>query len=162
MSTLAEFLRNKVEEESSMRLAREGRVSEWISAVHQFLETLDQWLKLADPGGQLRVSLDSQEVNEEDLGKYSVPFMQIQGFGKAVRVTPRSRETIATHKFENGKLLRAKGRLNISSGIDQVALYRFREPGLQEHDVWMIEDPNSGMRRFDREEFEKVLVSLLK
>lgn len=163
MSALAEFLRSKATEDAITRTSNQDMIAEWREAIKRLLDTIQTWIAESDPERRLKLTVREHEVNEESLGKYIVPSLEISGFGKTVWVTPKARHTIATARALDGvNQVRAAGRLNLTDGVNPIALYRFRSRRPDEPDVWMWDDPKLGMDFFEREDFEAAVVSYLK
>ena len=106
---------------------------------------------------------ENWEINEENLGRYFVPRLDIRGLGCSLGIIPKARFTVATSiPNPNGSSVRGIGRVDltwIESEAKRYHLYRF--PGESE-DMWMIDDRKSTPQPFDREHFEAALMSLLK
>jgi hypothetical protein len=159
-TTLSEFLNERARQEVAERQTRQSNVEEWQGAVGRLLRQIEGWVREADTQGLLDVEQSRTVLNEAGLGRYSVPQLEISGFGSSVTVVPRARFTVYTGRPPHGEgRKRADGRVDLTDGYRQVILYRFRtEPD----DIWMMDDLKGPARQFDRAAFETVLLSFLK
>lgn len=159
-SALTNFLRDRATEYALESEARLVKVAEWRAAVERLLALIQNWLKESDPDGLLKQEVNEWEVNEQGMGKYTVPRLDISGFGRLMWVVPKARNTIATaHPPQWKAPERAAGRVDLSNELKRYVLYRFKA---DPDDVWMIDDLTTGMKLFDREQFEAALMSYLK
>lgn len=159
-TTFSEFLRAKEAERKAAIESGRETIEEWRTAVDRLLVTVRGWLAESDPNGVLTIDAGKFDVSEERLGTYSMPYMEIRGLGRTIFITPKSRYTVATAQLGGQpKVTRAAGRVNLSDDIKPFPLYRFKG---ESDDIWMIDDLTTGMKLFDREQFEKALMSYLR
>lgn len=159
-TALTDFLRERATEYAVESEARRVKVAEWRAAVERLLALIQGWLKEADPDGLLKKEVDEWEINEQGLGKYKVPCLNINGLGRWVGVIPKARFTVTTaNPPQKSAPVQAAGRVDFTNEAKRFVLYRFKgDPD----DIWMIDDLTTGMKPFDREQFEAVLMSYLK
>ena len=159
-TTLSDFLEQRAAQEAGEQQAREAKVAEWRDALSRLYAQIRSWLRASDPKGLLKVTESERQFNEEGLGRYTVPRLDISGFGRDMWVVPKARYTVATaHPPQKSAPERAAGRVDLTDDARRLVLYRFHgDPD----DIWMIDDLKGSPRLFDRGEFEAALMSFLK
>jgi len=159
-TTLKDFLEERAAQEAAEREAHQAEIAEWRDSVSRLLAQIKDWLRDADPRGILKLKEFEWEVNEEGLGHYTVPRLDITGLGSRMWVIPKARFTVATaHPPRKTAPERAIGRVDLTDEVRRKTLYRFHgDPD----DIWMIDDLKGSPRVFVRSEFEAALMSFLK
>lgn len=159
-TTFTDFLREQAAQRKTEMAEREAVVAEWTESLRQLYAQIRGWLQESDPDGILSVKDGVWEVNEEGLGKYSVPCLDIRGLGRWVGIVPKARYTVATaHPPQKTTPERAAGRVDITNEVRRFILYRFHG---EDGDLWLIDDQKNAPRVLDREAFEAALMSYLR
>lgn len=159
-TTFTEFLREQASKRKAFSAERDEVIKEWTEALGRLYLTVREWLRTSDPDGILSVDEAAWELNEEGLGKYCVPRLDIRGLGRWVALVPKARYTIATaHPPQKVSPERAAGRVDITNEVRRFILYRFRDEG---GDTWIIDDQKNPLRVLDQQAFEAALMSYLR
>ncbi len=160
MSTdLKDFLRQQAEKYQAEVLAGKADVEDWRTAVERLFTQIRAWLRDSDPQGFIEIKESPQNIIEPGLGRYQVPRLDLYTLRQWIGIIPKARRTVATATPPRKAVPeRAAGRVDITDEVRRYILYRFREGG---QDVWMIDDLASQPKPFDREAFEKALMSYL-
>jgi hypothetical protein len=180
MSTqFREFLHQLAEKHQAEVVTAKAEVEEWRTAIEELFSQIRQWLKDADPEGLIELEEGKEEIREPGLGRYRVPRLNLQAFGKWIGIIPKARRTVGTGKPPHKSAPeRAEGRVDITDELRRYVLYRFRDG---DHNLWLIEGldrgyeapekewpgqvqyiPRSEPRLLDQEAFEKALMSYLR
>jgi hypothetical protein len=163
MSTdFRDFLRQQAEKYQAEIAAGKADVEDWRAAVERLFSQMRAWIKDSDPQGFIEIKESSQNITEPGLGRYQVPRLDLYTFRQWIGIIPKARRTMATAKPPRKSVPEpAAGRVDITDEVRRYILYRFREDG---QDMWMIDDlesMESKPKPFDREAFEKALMSYL-
>jgi hypothetical protein len=155
--TLREFLRQNAPREEMRR--RQGR-EEWIASVDRLLKQLRDWLTEADEANLLDLETLEFDKREQGLGSYRIKGLAIHFGANIVKVIPVGRNVLAhLGPYAEPGHEKAEGRVDITNGADKYYLYRkLNDAGAEQ---WLIQDERSGIRPFDREQFENTLQALL-
>jgi hypothetical protein len=178
MSTMfKDFLQQQARKYQAEVDAGKATVDEWRTAVERLFTQIREWLKESDPEGHIEIEESQQDITEPGLGRYRVPRLNLQIFGKWIGIIPKARRTVGTAKPpQKSAPERAEGRVDITDELRRYVLYRFRESG---QDVWLIDGlepgyeektwpgqvqyvPRSEPRSLDQEALEKALMSYLR
>jgi hypothetical protein len=180
MSTgFKEFLHEQALKHQAEAEAAKAAVAEWRAAINALFHQLRQWLKESDPDGLIEIEDSEQEIKEPGLGRYKVPRLNLQVFGKWIGIIPKAYRSVGIAKPPRKNAPEhAKGRIDITDELRRYVLYRFQENG---SDVWYIDGLDHGhdisekrwpgqvehVPRFDpvpltAEAFEKALMSYLR
>ncbi len=168
MSTsFAEFLRKKTEGSDVRERHRER--DQWIAAVKQLLDQIDDWLRDADPEQLLeRIPYEVQRV-EQRLGIYDAPALKVRLGTEEVDITPSGRfahqpRSLADfmqwiqaggQAHEWGAL--SGGRVDITNGDLRYLLLR---EGTEVNGPWFAFGEKSKLLRFDETVLECILEDL--
>jgi hypothetical protein len=159
-TTFTDFLREQAEQRKAQSAERAEVTQEWIDSIKRLYATITGWLQKSDPDGILKIRVIEDDLNEEGLGKYTVPHLDIRGLGRWVGIVPKARYTVATaHPPQKNTPERAAGRVDITNEVRRFVLYRFIVDG---QDVWMIDDQKHPPKVLDQEAFEAALMSYLR
>jgi hypothetical protein len=159
-TTFKEFLRQQAEKHEAEAQSGKATVEEWRSAVEQLFAHLRGWLRESDPTGIIQIEEGHENLTERGLGRYRIPRLNLQAFGKWIGIIPKARHTVATAQPpQRTAPQRAAGRVDITDELRRYVLYRFREDG---RDVWLIDDLESGPKPLDQDAFERALMSYLR
>ncbi len=155
-----DFLREQAKKHQAEFEAGKATVEEWRAAIRHLFAQLRAWLKESDPEGVIEIEEGQQEITERGLGRYRVPRLHLRAFGKWIGIIPKARHTVgtATPPLKSAPQ-RAAGRVDITDELRRYVLYRFQEDG---HDVWLIDDLESGQKTLDQGAFENALMSYLR
>ena len=161
MSTdFKDFLRQQAEKYQTEVTAGKTDVEDWRAAVERLFAQIRAWLKDSDPQGFIEIKESLQNITEPGLGRYQVPRLDLSTFRQWIGIIPKARRTMATATPPRKSVPeQAAGRVDITDEVRRYILYRFREDG---QDEWMIDDLESEPKPFDREAFEKALMSYLR
>ncbi|VTT97427.1 Hypothetical conserved protein OS=Candidatus Acetothermus autotrophicum GN=HGMM_OP3C474 PE=4 SV=1 [Gemmataceae bacterium] len=159
-ATFTEFLREQAEKRKSRDTDRQRVLDDWIEALKRLYAQMEGWLRSSDPDGILNIEKEENwEVEEEGLGKYSVPRLDIRGLGRWVGVVPKARFTVASaHPPQKASSGRPIGRVDITNEVRRFVLYRFPSA---EGDLWLIDDQKNPPSVLDQAAFESALMSYL-
>jgi hypothetical protein len=155
-----DFLRQKADKYRAEVQSGKATVEEWRAAIERLFGQLRAWLKESDPEGIIEVEESHQDLTEPGLGRYRVPRLNLRAFDKWIGIIPKARNTVGTaHPPQKSAPQRAAGRVDITDELRRYVLYRSQEDG---HEVWLIDDLESGQKLLDREVFERALMSYLR
>ena len=159
-ATFTEFLREQAEKRKIEVEGRKSIVIEWTDSLKRLYSMMQDWIRSSDPDGILKFEEDEWEIEEEGLGKYKVPRLDIRGLGRWVGVVPKSRYTIASaYPPQKSSPERASGRVDITNEVRRFILYRFR---VEDGDLWMMDDQKNPLCVLDQATFETALMSYLR
>src|SRR5947208_1679715 len=137
-TTFTDFLREQAAKHEAEIKAGKATVEEWRTAVEQLFQQMRTWLAASDPDGIIKIEQGQEEIVEPGLGRYKVPRLNLDVFGKGIWIIPKARKTVATaHPPQKAAPERASGRVDITDELRRYLLYRFRQ---HNGDVWMIDD----------------------
>lgn len=158
-STFTEFLRNQAEQRKVEAAERKAVIEDWNKSLKELYSKIREWLRSSDPDGILTITDEVCELNEERLGKYVVPCLEIRGLGRWIGLIPKARYNVATARPpQKGVTERAIGRVDITNEVRRFTLYRFLGEG---GDVWLMDDQKNPQRVLDQQSFEAALKSYL-
>jgi hypothetical protein len=167
-SLLAEFLNKEGERLRAEQPARQSKIMEWQAAIVRLFAQLTEWVRAADPDGLIEIDdKQQQRLLETGLGLYYTRRLAIRFEAHQIWVIPEARNVIAFVPTPEGGERQADGLVIITDRApvgDQVPpaefnLYRAAHP---DGDRWFIRYIlGEKMEPLDREQFERVLVSLL-
>jgi hypothetical protein len=158
--TLEEFLHERAEIERGRAHEKIAVQKEWIGAVRRLIDQMAAWLRAADTEHLLEVEEECHKLREIDVGVYTAPVLVIRLESQEARVIPVARMVVGPD-LSNGtiRVNRAFGRVDLTDGGKKFMLFRSQK---DPSDRWVIvEDEGYTIDKFDREAFEKALVSLL-
>ena len=160
-TTFTEFLREQAAKQEAVAKAGQAVVEEWRTAIEQLFGQVRGWLADSDPDGIIQIKEGKEELREEGLGRYHVPRLDLQVFGKWIGIIPKARKTIGTARPpQKSAPERATGRVDITDEVRRYVLYRFPKEG--GGDLWMIDDLRSDQKPLDQRAFEAALMSYLR
>jgi hypothetical protein len=157
MTTLAEFLKQQAEKERADNPQREKKRREWIRAVERLIQQIEEWLSQADTEKVLLIERTEIHRNEESVGAYAVPGLDIQLGTQKCWVRPVAQGVMAP--YELAKFAgRAEGRVDITDGARKYTLYRLVDDGSEQ---WVIvDDRDYRTKPFDRIAFDDAILDL--
>ena len=159
MPTLAEFLKDRLEEQRSRHDAEAESITSWIRSVETLIGYMEATLGAADPERALKLNRKPLRFREEGVGFYVIPSLTIEFVAREVRVVPISRKVVASFDESEVPARRASGRVDLTNGSEKFLLYRFVVDG---NDRWMIaDDRDYRIRPFGPEAFEAAIQRLL-
>jgi len=177
-TTFKEFLQQQAKKHQAEVGAGKAIIDEWRTAIQHLFSQIREWLKESDPEGVVEIVESQEDVREPGLGRYRVPRLDLNVFGKWIGIIPKARRTVGTAKPpQKSAPERAEGRVDITDEMRRYVLYRFREG---DKDVWLIDGlehgyevaeapprvvqyiPRSEPRPLDQEAFERALMSYLR
>jgi hypothetical protein len=159
-TTLKEFLREQAEKHQAEIRSGQATVAEWRAAIERLFAQLHGWLRESDPEGIIEIKEGETEITEQGLGRYRVPRLDLQAFGKWVGIIPKARKTVGTARPpQQAAPQRAAGRVDMTDELRRFVLYRFQENG---REVWLIDDLESEPKPLDQVAFERALMSYLR
>lgn len=170
MSVLSQFLKEEGARLRAEAPTREAKVGDWIRAVTELLNKLQEWVRQADTNQIIELNVEEYRFpyREEGLGKYKLPRLRIQLDTRAVWVLGKARNVVdrirppggGTPRQADGVVVIAETALRDRIGSPSYYLYRLAEP---DGDHWYIRHPlEEEVKPLDQERFEAILVSLLK
>lgn len=171
MGVLANYLKTEADHLRAERNQQAAAVREWLTAIDQLYDQLEQWLTEADAGlGMLSVSRTVELIiSEGGLGAYNVKCLSVDLYHRpGVVIVPRARNVIATIRPPGKEPRRADGMVEIKDGaVAEYYLYRLKE---ENGDTWFIRDVarwNAGREPqtdepLDRDRFEAAILRVLK
>ena len=139
-------------------------IEEWQSALDRLFAQFRTWLAESDPTRILAIEEAKAEVNEEYLGRYQVPRIDIKAFDLWLAIIPKARFNVRTARppqydapewatYSDAEHL--TGRVDITNEITRFVLYRYPDP---EGNTWYIEGPlDAGPKPLTRELFEEAI-----
>ena len=157
--SLKDFLKQKATLYAAESEKNRAVIMEWRQAVDRLFTQLEAWLVAADPEGIIRHTTDLIEVTEPGFGRYSMPRLNLQAFGKWVGLIPKARKAgKRAAPQQNGAPEQATGRVDITDEIRRYVLYRFPHGT---DDQWFIDDTaaNSELQPLTADRFEAALLS---
>ena len=160
ITTFTEFLREKAAREAAEAERHKGVVEEWQAAVERLFGRIREWLDRSDPDRIIQITQKQHEVRENGLGRYHVPRIDLQAFGKWIGIIPKARYTVAVAHPPQRSPERATGRVDITDEVRRYVLYRF--PNEAGEDQWMIDDLRTEEKPLDQLSFESALKSYLR
>jgi hypothetical protein len=162
MSTaFTEFLREQAAKQAAEAERGKGIVDEWRAAIERLFDRMRGWLAQSDPDHIIQIEERQQELDEEGLGRYRVPRLDLRAFGKWVGIIPKARNTVGTARPPLRSVPeRAAGRVDMTDEVQRYVLYRFRREGVE--DEWVIDDLRAAQRPLDQPAFEEALMSYLR
>jgi hypothetical protein len=164
MSTaFTQFLREQAEKHEAEARAGKATVDEWRAAIERLFTQIRAWLADSDPEGIIEIKQGQHDASEPGLGRYRVPRLDLNAFGKWIGIIPKARNTVASARPpQRSAPERATGRVDITDEVRRYVLYRFPQNGGS--DVWLIDDPNSNTdpKLLDQQAFETALMSYLR
>lgn len=169
MGELTKYLKDRAAKLRADEPERKKLVDEWLTALDQLLAELEGWTRAADTEGILRLRRTEHAFNDEKMGAYTAPGLEITLTldGQKVRVVPVARRVGGTvHLPDDGGPRPVEGRVDLQrEGDTFYTLYRVKEGG---EDRWVV--VHSGAwdtrrqqpitERLTRDEFEADLASL--
>ena len=159
MKPFPEFLKEQAAKDPEHESNRTKR--EWISSVERLIAQAQEWLEHSDRHTKvLRLVVDNDHsIDEEGLGKYKAPCLQIWLGEKVVEMCAVARN-VGGVLDEGGFHLQVQGRVDISNGARKMIAYRIKTEHIQ--DRWTILDPDQNtVSELDRSTFEAAVQSLL-
>jgi hypothetical protein len=134
---------------------------EWISSVERLIAQAQDWLEHSDRHTKvLRLVVDNDHsIDEEGLGMYKAPCLQIWLGKKVVEMCPVARNVVGV--LDEGRFhLQVQGRVDISSGTKKMIAYRIKTENVQ--DRWTLLDlDQNAVSELDRTTLEAAIQSLL-
>jgi hypothetical protein len=114
---LREFFRQKKASAPAKATNWEARKKEWVKAIEALYETVcGQYLAGAVKDGTVKVWRDSKEIDEDYIGRYTVPLLVLEVGGERVMFSPKGRNVVG-----------AAGRVDLVGDLGQVTIVR--QPG---------------------------------
>jgi hypothetical protein len=162
-TTFTNFLREQAAKVAAEAEAGKAVVQEWRTAIEHLFAQIRGWLAESDPDGIIQIKEGEKELNEQGLGRYRVPRLDLRVFDKWIGLVPKGRNTIASaHPPRTSAPEQATGRVDITDEVRRYVLYRFPKEG--GGDVWLIDDYRSegDPKPLDQQTFEKALMSYLR
>jgi hypothetical protein len=89
--SLSEFLRQQKDQQQQSNMSAAEVRAEWVEAVRNLVELVQAWLRLERADGLLDLAVTQAQVDEERLGSYEVPVLEITAAGKVVTMQPVAR-----------------------------------------------------------------------
>ena len=77
MGTLTEYLKDKAAKLRAEKPERERLIEDWRSALDRLLDQLEQWVREADTERILEVRRTEHKFNDEGMGPYTAPGLDI-------------------------------------------------------------------------------------
>lgn len=96
MTTLADYIRIKREDERVLDENAERIREEWLRLLEELMTEIDGWLAPAVAEG-LTVRKSTATIMEERLGSYEAPRRVVEFGGRRVRVEPKARIIVGGH-----------------------------------------------------------------
>jgi hypothetical protein len=145
MDGLAEFLKEKKRPASQVKERREILLKEWQEVVSNLLSKIETWLAPALSEG-LNLKRYETEIDEEGLGKYVAPALELEFEGIRVKIEPVGRLVIG-----------ARGRVDISSPLGVYHLVRL-DP---DKDGWyLVRDRVDDRKQLTKQTLEELLKAI--
>ena len=161
MKDFSEFLREEAARRAADTERHKGVVEDWQAAVTRLFDQIREWLGRSDPDQIIRIEQKSQQLQENGLGRYQIPRLDLDVFGKWIGIIPKARYTVASAQPPQKSLPeRATGRVDITDEIRRYILLRFRDDAGV--DQWMIDDLRSGEKPLDKQSFENALMGYIR
>jgi hypothetical protein len=170
MSVLSQFLKQEGERLRAEAPNREAKVRDWVRAVTDLLNKLQEWVRQADAEGIMKMGTGESKLSytEEGLGEYNLPSLWIRLDTRTVWITGKARNVVdrirpsgySEPKRADGLVVITNSPLGDRLRSANYYLYRLAEA---DGDHWFIRHPfEEEVKPLDQERFEAVLVSLLK
>ncbi len=162
MSTaFTEFLREQAAKQAAEAERGKVIVDEWRAAIERLFDRIRGWLAQSDPDHIIQIEERQHEMDEEGLGRYRVPRLDLRAFGKWIGIIPKARNTVGAARPPLRSVPeRAAGRVDITDEVYRYILYRFRKEGAE--DDWVIDDLRSAQKPLDQPGFEEILTRFLR
>jgi hypothetical protein len=161
MKTFLQFLKEQAEASKDPQNQIERKKLAWVSSVEQLIAQAKKWLEEADRETKvLRLVVDRDfSINEEELGIYHAPCLQIWLGNKVVELRPIARNVVGGID-EGGLHIQAQGQVDITDRKRRIVIYRIKKE--HDQDRWTIVDPDQDIvSELDRPTFEAAVQSLL-
>ena len=163
MSVLAEFLKEQGAKIRETAPARQAERNEWLTAIHELLTTLGEWVTAVEGRDVLSVSRLGVTITEVRLGRYETHRLRIElaGTGAFVEFVPVQRFAVGSVRPEGViEHVPITGLVSVSeSGRPYQNLYRI---GTGEAGRWYVSaggwDGEGRHVPLTRERFESLLV----
>lgn len=94
---------------------------EWLRAVEELFDTVEQWLAPAVQEGVLKTWRSTEEVVEQELGAYQAPVLRIEDDRSTVRLQTVGARIVGMVGYPG---LRIRGRVDLICGPIKVPLVR--------------------------------------
>ena len=169
MGDLTNYLKDKAARLHAAAPERKKLIEDWLSALNRLLTVIEQWTREADTERILAIRRTEHTLNEEKMGVYAAPGLEITLTldGQQVGVVPVARRVGGSvNPPGEEKSLPVDGRVDLRRyGDTMYTLYRVKEG---DRDRWFVVHSGAwDMRRkqpitqpLTREEFEADLASL--
>src|SRR5580693_5954784 len=117
-ATFTDFLRDQAAKRKEEAAQRATVIEDWNYSLEGLFSKIREWLRSSDPDGILRITDKKCDLNEEGLGKYTVPCLEIRGLERWIALVPKARYNVATARPpQKGMTERATGRVDITDEI---------------------------------------------
>ena len=108
---LKDFLLSRQQHAPANEIDWEERRKEWVDEIEQLYQNVEKLLGDSITDGLVTVSRSEKEIEEEYLGRYSAPELNLNISGETVRFSPKGRNIFG-----------AKGRVDLVGELDAVTL----------------------------------------
>ncbi len=158
MSTLTDFLKEEAQRLRAESQSAQERRDEWIASLGRLMPQLRQWLEQADTEKVLNVVDSPASLEEEGLGKYTVPRLKITLGTRRINVLPFARNVVGSLPGSEPPL-KLQGRVDVVGPDEKYMLYRVQTP---EGEKWFIvDDERYRFQPLDKASFEAAVLSML-
>lgn len=142
MSTLADHIRNKKQEQELIASRGGAMKDEWLRELEDLMAKIDGWLQDSVQAG-LNVTKGTVQISEDRLGTYVAPARTVEFAGRRVEIRPRARIIVG-----------GDGRVDIDGDFGMDILIFSKPDG-----VWRIVNDRvrTDWRPLNRENLEEVL-----
>jgi hypothetical protein len=153
MPGFKEWLQQKAD--ASPEEQRRRKLQDWKDAYDTLIHRIRQWLE-EDGAGQIKFSGENVVSKvEEGLGPYRFQTLKIVVGDDSIEVVPIARNVIA-HLGDPS--LRAAGRVDITNGVRNYALYRVVRDG---ESVWYVVNDSNAEGELSKDKLETIMMDLM-
>lgn len=142
MASLAEFLKEKRSLPSRIKRGKEELLKEWQRALSKLFSNIESWVAPAISEG-LELKKGEVEIDEEELGKYIAPTLELEFEGIRVKIEPVGRLVVG-----------ARGRVDVNSPLGVCHLVRL---GPDEDEWYLVCDSIEAKKPLNKQIFEDLL-----
>lgn len=161
--TLREFLRENAPRLKTDLQRALVRRDEWIAAVDRLRTDIWNWLHDSDPDGLFEFKEVVHTIVEEGIGAYHVNGLKVILGPRVIELVPVSRTVVepwAPHAPTY--VMGARGRVDLTNGLDTYSLYRVRPDEHHPVDAWFIFNrQTSTIDSLNQNSFETIFQDLL-
>ncbi len=112
IDTFEEFLKKKVQENGQQNIDWEQRKETWVNSINSFYSEIKKWLQPLVIQGLIKINDEKKlSLNEEYIGNYNVPRLDIYISNDIISLTPKG--TLIIGSYGRIDMRGSKGELSI-------------------------------------------------